>query len=116
MDEERKKKAERRERQWDLIRLSPEYLKQHEPKWRTRKIEECERIKEEEKKDRLAIASQKKKIYGLKRLNKEENNRLKKRTEERLELPQAKANYWKWQRGDGRAEKESKEEGAEGKR
>ena len=104
MDEERKKKAERRERQWDLIRLSTEYLKQNEPKWRTRKIEECERIKEEEKKDRLAIASQKKKRYGLKRLNKEENSRLKKRTEERLELSQAKANYWKWHRGEGRAE------------
>ena len=73
-----------------------------------------ERIMEEEKKDRLAIASQKKKIYGLKRLNKEENSRLKKRTEERLELSQAKANYWKWHRGEGRAE--SKDDGAEGKR
>ena len=39
---------------------------------------------------------------------------MKKRTEERLELSQAKANYWKWHRGDGRAE--SKDDGAEGKR
>jgi hypothetical protein len=45
MDKERKKNAERRERQWDLIRLSTEYLKQNEPKWRTIKIKECERIK-----------------------------------------------------------------------
>ena len=43
MDKERKKTAERRERQRDLIRLSTEYLKQNEPKWRTRKIAECER-------------------------------------------------------------------------
>jgi hypothetical protein len=82
MDIERKQTAEKSERQLDLIRLSTEYLKQNEPKWRTMKIEECERIKEEEKKDRLAIVSQKKKRYGLKRLNKEENIRLKKRTEE----------------------------------
>ena len=41
-----------------------------------------------------------------------------KRTDERLELSQAKANYWKWHRGDGRAERtrESKKEGAEGHR
>jgi hypothetical protein len=44
MDKERKQTAEKREMQWDLIRLSKEYLKQNEPKWRTRKIEECERI------------------------------------------------------------------------
>jgi hypothetical protein len=112
MDKKRKENAERRERQWDLI--STEYLKQNEPKWRTKKIEECERIKEEEKKDRLAIVSQKKKRYGLKRLNKEANSRLKKRTEGRLELSQAKANYWKWHRGEGRAE--SKDDGAEGRR
>ena len=68
MDEERKKKAERREKQWELMRISTEYLKKHEAKWRTRKIEECERIKDEEKKDRLAIASEKKKRYGLNRL------------------------------------------------
>ena len=104
-DEKRKMTAKKREEHWHLLRLSIEYLKQQETKWMTRRIAECERIKEEEKKDRLAIVSKKRKSYGLKRLNKEENMRLKRRTEERLELAQAKANYWRWYRGDGRAEK-----------
>ena len=77
-------------------------MKENEIKCTTSKIKECERIKEEEKNDRLAIANEKRKRYGLKRLNKEENMRIKKRTEERLELAQAKANYWKWYRGGGR--------------
>ena len=34
------------------------------------------------------------------RLNKEENKRLKERMERKIELAQAKSNYWKWHRGD----------------
>ena len=41
----------------------------------------------------MAISKEKKRRYGLNRLNKEENQRLKMRTEERLELDQAKTNY-----------------------
>ena len=33
MDTERKQKAEKKERQWDMLRLSTEYLKQNESKW-----------------------------------------------------------------------------------
>ena len=43
--------------------------------------------------------------YGLKKLSKEENMRLKKRTEEIMEISQAKANYWKWHQEDGRAKR-----------
>ena len=97
--------AKKREKHWELMRWSIEYLKQHETKWRTRRIIECERTKEEEKKDKLAIVSEKRKRCGLKRLNKEENMRLKSRTEERIEIAQATANYWKWYREDGRIER-----------
>ena len=42
---------------------------------------------------RIAIAKEKR--YGLKRLSKEENKRLKLRTEERIEIARAKENYWR---------------------
>ena len=54
-DEARKTEAKKKEESWALMRMSVEYLKQNEDRWRCRKIDECERIKEEEKKDRLAI-------------------------------------------------------------
>jgi hypothetical protein len=46
--------------------------------------------------------------YGLKRLSKEENKRLKMRTEERIEIARAKENYWKKYRDQG--DKDMKEE------
>ena len=58
-------------------------------------MKECERIREEEKQDRLALAREKKRKYGIKKISKEENQRLKKRTGERLEIASAKANLWK---------------------
>ena len=70
-------------------------MKKHEDSWRIRKMKECDRIREEEKKDRLAVAREKKKKYGLKRISKEENMRLRKRTEERLEIASAKENLWR---------------------
>ena len=99
---------QRREEHWRLLRLCVQELKDYESKWCTRKIEECEKIKEEAKEDRLAIGREKKKRYGLKGLSKEENKRLKKRTEDKIELAQAKSNYWKWYRGEGRGKEEDK--------
>jgi hypothetical protein len=84
-----------KEKAWEMMRESITFMKTHEEKWRTRRIEECDRIKEEEKIDRLAIAREKKKRYGLKKLSVEENRRLKGRTEDRLEIARAKENYWK---------------------
>ena len=84
-----------KEKAWEMMRESITFMKTHEEKWRTRRIEECDRIKEEEKIDRLAIAREKKKRYGLKKLSVEENMRLKGRTEDRLEIARAKENYWK---------------------
>ena len=98
-DEERKRRALAKEKAWEMMRESITFLKTHEEKWRTRRIEECDRIKEEEKIDRLAIAREKKKRYGLKKLSVEENRRLKGRTEDRLEIARAKENYWKRFRG-----------------
>ena len=94
-DEERKRDAQRQERSWSLLRTSMEYLKEKEECWQQRKIREVDRIKEEEKRDRLAICKEKKKRYGIKTMNKEEKKRLKQRTEERIIISQAKANYWK---------------------
>ena len=38
-------------------------------------------------------------------MSKEENMMLKKRTEERKEISQAKATYWKWYREDGKVKR-----------
>ena len=46
------------------------------------------------------MVREKKKRYDLKKLSKEENQRLKIRTEERLEVARAKENLWKRFRGD----------------
>ena len=63
-DDSTKEKAKKRKDHWKLLRLCIEEIKENEGRWSTRKIEEVERIKEEEKKDRLAIAKEKKKRYG----------------------------------------------------
>ena len=72
----------RKEANWSLLRESISFLKENEDGWQQRRIKEVDRIKEEEKKDRLEICKEKKKRYGIKKLNKEENRRLKERTEE----------------------------------
>ena len=94
-DEDRKREAKRKKEVWDLMRESMDFLSKNQEKWRERGIEESKRIKEEDKKDWLAIAKEKKKRYGIKVLSKEESRRLKMRTEERLEIAKAKENYWK---------------------
>ena len=53
------------------------------------------KIREEDKRDRLAVAKEKKKRYGVERLSKEENQRMAKRTEDRLEIAKAKENLWR---------------------
>ena len=45
------------------------------------------------------MAKEKKRKYGIKRLSKEENMRMTKRTEERLEIAKAKENLWRQYRG-----------------
>ena len=94
-DEERMKEARRKEDTWMLLRESITFLKSKEVIWRTRRLEECSRIREEEKRDRLAVVAVKKRKYGVKRMTKEENSRIKERTEERLEIATAKTNYWR---------------------
>ena len=87
------------------------FLKENSDSWRERRIEECERIRLEEKEDRFAVIRMKKKRYGLTTLSKEERMRLKGRTEEKLLLAKAKSNLWKMVRDP--AEKAMKEEEAE---
>ena len=94
-ERERKEIAKKKEESWTLLRMSISFLKHNEEGWKLRKMKECERIREEEKQDRLALAREKKRKYGIKKISKEENQRLKKRTGERLEIASAKANLWK---------------------
>ena len=54
-DKSRKEEAKSKEDHWKLLRVCIETIKETHIKWTTRKIEECARIKEEEKRDRLAI-------------------------------------------------------------
>ena len=91
------------------------YSKEKGDGWRERRIDECEWIREEEKTDRLALVKEKKKRYGLKRLSKEENSRLKSRTEDRILISQSKANLWKRYR-DGGEEEDGAEMGTEEER
>jgi hypothetical protein len=65
-DEERKSEAKMTRDHWELLRQSIEYLKENEERWQQKRIKEVNRIKEEEKKDRLAICKEKKKKYGTK--------------------------------------------------
>ena len=63
-------------RHWELLRVSMEFIKKNEQKWRTRNLKECTKIRELEKEERLAIAKGKKKRYGIKTLSQEESKRL----------------------------------------
>ena len=94
-EEERKGMARKKEESWALMREAAKFLKENTDKWRERRIEECDKIREEDKRDRLAVAKEKKKRYGMKRLSKEENQRMTRRTEERLEIAKAKENLWR---------------------
>ena len=98
--------AGRREEHWRLLRESVRFLRENEAGCQQRKIKEVDRIMEVEKAERLAIASQKKKRYGIKTLNKEENKRIRERTAQRIEISQAKANYWKMHRGEKKSPNE----------
>ena len=100
-DTTRKEMQMRKEEHWKLFRESVSFLKENERHWQQRKIKEVDRIKEEEKIDRLAVCKQKKRRYGIQRMSKEENKRMKERTEERIIISQARANYWKRHRGEG---------------
>ena len=66
--------------------------------------------REEEKMDRLALVKIKTKKYGIRKISKEENMRLKGRTEERLEIATARGNLWKKYR-EGGGEMEEQEAG-----
>ena len=104
-DEERKKEARRKEDSWHLLREASSFLKKNANRWQERRIEECERVRREEKEDRLAIVKEKKKRYGLKKMSKEENMRMKERTEEKLLMAKIRSNLWKRYR-EGRQEEE----------
>ena len=45
-------------RHWELLRVSMEFIKKNEQKWRTRNLQECTKIRELEKEERLAIAKE----------------------------------------------------------
>jgi hypothetical protein len=70
------------------------------------KIEEWGKIKTEEKRDTLALVEVKKKRYGAKlaRLTKDENTKIRRRTEERKEMALALHNLWRKCREVGEAE------------
>jgi hypothetical protein len=84
-------------------------LKEKDGAWRQRRIEECDKIREEDKRDRLAVAREKKKRYGINTISKDENLKIKKRTEERLDIAKAKENLWKRFR-DRKDDKEMEDE------
>ena len=108
----RKRSARRKELAWEMLRESIRLIKENEGAWRSRKSKECERIKEEERMDRLAIVAEKKKKYGIKKLSKDETQKIKQRTGERMEIARAKGNYWKQYRDSSKRTKGKEEEEA----
>ena len=60
------KRCKREMEHWALLKESMRFLKENEKGWQTRKIKEIERIKEEERAERITICAEKKKRYGLK--------------------------------------------------
>jgi hypothetical protein len=94
-EDERKGVARRKEESWALMRVAVNFLRENTDKWRERRIEKCDMIREEDKRDRLAVSNEKKKRYGMKRLSKEENQRMTRRTEDRLEIAKANENLWR---------------------
>ena len=72
-DEGRKAEARRKEHTWSLLKESIRYLRENEVRGQHRKIVEIERIKAEERQVRLAIISEKRKRYGIKKMSKDEN-------------------------------------------
>ena len=105
-DDERKAEARKKEEMWTLMRMCTSYLKDREGEWSERRLKECSKIREEEKLDRLALVRVKKLKYGIKKASKEEGMRMKKRTEERLEISKAKGNLWKKYRERKKSEEE----------
>ena len=85
-DDERKRENEKKEEHWALMRESIKFLKENEKGWQQRRIGEVDRIKEEEKMERLAICEQKRKRYGIRKLNKEDQKRIRERKSERIEI------------------------------
>ena len=84
---------------WAMLREARRIIKENEEGWKERRTGEIRKIKEQEKRERLAIVAEKKKKYGLNTLTKEEKRRLGERTNERIEIANARANYWKLHRG-----------------
>ena len=97
-EDDKKKEAKEKEARWALLRESMAFLKENFNTWQERKVEECERLKQEAKEDRLAVTRMKKKRYGIKRLSKDANKRLKERAEDRILLVKARGNLWKFAR------------------
>ena len=96
-DEKRMANQKQKEQRWALMKESVKFLKENDTKWQERRIQECEKIRLEEKKDRLAVVAVKKKRYGskLSKLTREENIKMKLRTEDRMKMAIAKENLWK---------------------
>ena len=59
-EKDRKKEAKQEEDSWKLLRTSTQFLTEKDWVWKQRRIEELERIREEEKKDRLSVVREKK--------------------------------------------------------
>ena len=74
------------------------FLEENSEKWERRTNQEGKRIEKEEKQTRLEMLERQKKKYGKdgsKRLNAEEEGRIRKETMRKQELAEIKQNLWK---------------------
>ena len=100
---EKQSQAEQLSSRWDLMRTCRDYLEKNSSRWEKRTREETERIKAEEKKERLEMGKKKKNKFGSKNeeLTKNEKDDLKKLTEIRLEIAEIRQHLWRKYRDSG---------------
>ena len=79
------------------MRACRDYLEKNSTRLEKRTREETERIKAEEKKERLEMVKEKRKKFGSKNseLTKYEKDGLKKLTEVKLEIAEIRQNLWR---------------------
>ena len=84
-----------------MLRLCKSTIAENGGKWERRGRDETQRIRDAERKERLTIIEEKKRRFGKKYMKKEESDKLKLVTNNKLEMAEMKKNFWrKYRDGD----------------
>ena len=98
-------KAGKLTERWGMMRECKKFLEENSEMWERRTVQEGKRIEKEEKKTRLEMVERKKKNYGKagnKKLNAEEEGKIRNETMRKRELAEIKQNLWRAYRENGK--------------